>query len=74
MGKTSSKAVQKYVKKAYDRIGITVKKGYKSDIQAHCAITGESVNAFIQRAIQTQIEIDEQTAGFLHKPDTSDSK
>ena len=36
-----------YISRAYDRINLTVPKGYKDAIQAHAASTGESVNAFI---------------------------
>ena len=74
MGKTSTASKQRYNVKAYDRVEITVKKGYKSTIQEHCAITGESVNEFIKRAIFETIERDEMTPGFLHGvgSDTSD--
>lgn len=71
MGKTSQTAVEKYKAKTYDRVFIY--KGLKDKSKQHVVYTGESVTEFISRAIQTQIEIDEQTAGFLHKPDTSDN-
>lgn len=43
--------VNKYISKAYDRINLTVPKGKKEIIKAHSASSGESVNAFINRAI-----------------------
>ena len=51
MGKASTRAQNKYIAKAYDRINLTVPKGQKETIQAHAAAHGESVNGFIGRAI-----------------------
>lgn len=52
MGKTSYAAVNRYKAKAYDRLEVIVPKGEKEIIKAHADKTGESVNAFIRRAIQ----------------------
>lgn len=43
----------------YDRINLTVPKGNKESIEAHAAGHGESVNAFIRRAITETMERDE---------------
>ena len=43
--------VNKYISKAYDRINLTVPKGQKELIKSHADSMGESVNGFIQRAI-----------------------
>lgn len=51
MGKTSSAVKNKWNDKAYDRINLTVPKGKKENIKACAESTGESVNAFINRAI-----------------------
>ena len=51
MGKASTKAQNKYIAKAYDRINLTIPKGRKELIQTHAAARGESVNGFIGRAI-----------------------
>lgn len=40
-----------FISKAYDRINLTVPKGQKDIIKAHADSIGESVNAFINRAI-----------------------
>jgi uncharacterized protein (DUF1778 family) len=61
-GKTSSASKAKYNAKAYDRINIAVPKGQKDVIQAHAAQMGESVNAFIGRAIKNQIAQDSAEA------------
>ena len=49
--KAQQKAVHKYVKANYDRMEITVPKGKKDLIKAHAESQGESVNGFINRAI-----------------------
>lgn len=51
MGKTSSAVKDRYNAKAYDEIKVRVPKGEKDVIQDHAAQMGESVNAFINRAI-----------------------
>ena len=58
MGKASTKAQNKYIQKAYDRVNLTLAKGEKEVLQAHAAARGESVNGFINRAIANQIERD----------------
>ena len=58
MGKASTRAHNKYIAKAYDRINLTVPKGKKDTIQAHAETQGESVNGFINRAIDNQISQD----------------
>lgn len=51
-------ANNRYNDKAYDRINIVVKKGKKEIIQAHAAVQGESVNGFINKAIDEKLERD----------------
>lgn len=51
ISKAQQRATANYVKKTYDRIEIKVIKGQKEEIQAHAARHGESLNAFINRAI-----------------------
>lgn len=58
MGKASTRAQNKYISKTYDRINLTVPKGHKEEIKAHADIRGESVNAFINRAIDEAIARD----------------
>ena len=58
MGKASTKAQNKYISKAYDRINLTMPKGKKETVQNHAAQCGESVNSFINRAIDEAIERD----------------
>lgn len=52
------KAVAKYNSKNYDQIQLRVPKGEKEAIQTHAENMGESVNAFIYRAIQETMKKD----------------
>lgn len=63
MGKTSAAAKNRYAAKAYDRISLMVKKGQKEYIQAHAQKHGESLNGFINRAIEETMtrDADEDT-------------
>lgn len=47
-----------WISEKLDRINLTVPKGQKEVIKNHAEKNGESVNAFIARAIKTQMEID----------------
>lgn len=58
MGKTSTASKQRYNEKAYDRIALTVKKGEKDRLKAHAEQQGETLNGFINRAINETIERD----------------
>ena len=54
--KAQQKAVSKYMKANYDVYQIRMPKGRKEHIQAHAEARGESVNAFINRAITETME------------------
>lgn len=60
MAKTSSAVKNRYNAKAYDRILLVVPKGQKDIIKAHAESQGESVNAFIQRAINQAMQNDKK--------------
>lgn len=61
MKQSQVKAVNKYKAKNYDRIEAFVKKGQKEIIKEHAAaFDGGSVNAFINRAIDEQMQRDKQ--------------
>lgn len=59
-GKTSAKSKNTWIAKTYDRINLTVAKGKKDAIQAHADSKGESVNGFINRAIDETMERDRE--------------
>ena len=58
VSKAQQKAVNKYMAANYDRINLTVAKGQRDIIKAHAETQGESVNGFINRAIDHQISHD----------------
>lgn len=58
MGRTSSAVKDRYNAKAYDEMKVRVVKGNKERIQAHAEAQGESLNAFISRAIIETIQRD----------------
>ena len=58
MGKTSSAVKDRYNAKVYDEIKVRVEKGRKESIKAHAEAQGESVNAFINRAIDEAMDRD----------------
>lgn len=62
-GKTSAKSKNDWIAKAYDRINLTLPKGQKDIIKAHAEGRGESVNGFISRAIDNQMEQDRKGQG-----------
>lgn len=54
-----------FIKQAYDRINLTVPKGRKDEIQAAAEAQGQSVNSFINHAIDRAME---QQAGTVEPP------
>lgn len=58
MGKTSAAAKNRYAAKSYDRLQIIVKKGKKSELQAAAEKQGESLNAYIKKAVREQYKKD----------------
>jgi len=58
VSKAQQRAVNKYVKSNYDEVKLRMPKGKKDIIQAHAAQQGESVNAYINRAIDEAMQRD----------------
>lgn len=56
--KAQQKAVAKYMKNNYDEIKVRVSKGNKDIIKAHAESNGESINGFVNRAIDETMERD----------------
>ena len=54
----SKRATRKYQERAYDRLEIKVYKGEKAALQAHAATQGESLNAFVNRAVRETVQRD----------------
>ena len=53
--KAQQKAVSKYMKENYDVYQIRMPKGKKATIQAHAEAQGQSVNAYINAAIDEKM-------------------
>ena len=53
--KAQQKAVTRYVKNKYDRFGLTMPKGHLDEIKAHAEAQGQSVNAYINAAIDEKM-------------------
>ena len=60
VSKAQQRAVNKYVANNYDRVLVTMPKGQKDFIKTHAEAMGESVNAFIGRAIAETMERDKR--------------
>ena len=60
MGRTSSAGKDRYNAKAYDEIKVRVNKGRKAEIQSYAEAHGQSVNGFINRAIDETMERDKE--------------
>lgn len=59
MGKSSTKAKNKYNAKAYDRISVSVKKGTKDEWKSEAEKQGLSLNAFIENAVNQMLSVDD---------------
>lgn len=57
------RAVAKYNAANYDRVELRLDKGRKDEVKAHAETQGESLNAFINRAILETMERDAATLG-----------
>lgn len=55
MGKAATKAHNKYISKAYDRVNLTIPKGKKDVLQAYATARGESVNGMINRLLRAEL-------------------
>jgi len=58
--KAQQRAVGKYMRTNYDDIKVRVEKGKRAEIQSHAEMQGESVNAFIKRAIAETMARDKE--------------
>jgi len=58
LSEAQKKAVRKYNEKVYDRLEIKVTKGKKAILQAHAEARGESLNGFVNRAINETLQRD----------------
>ena len=57
--KAQQKATAKYIKANYDEIKIRTLKGKRDIIKAHAEAHGDSLNSYINRAIDERMERDD---------------
>lgn len=60
VSKAQQAATNKWIAKSYDRVNLTMQKGKKAAVKAHAESRGESVNSFINRAIDEAMERDNE--------------
>ena len=60
VSKAQQKATAKYKKNNYDRMETLLPKGSKLKLQEHAKQRGESLNAFVNRAVLEALERDTQ--------------
>lgn len=56
MAERKAKWQNDYIARTYDRVTLTMPKGRKEVIQAKADAQGESVNAYINKAIEQRME------------------
>jgi len=52
--------LEEYRKTKYEDLRVRVPKGKKAELQEHAAKQGESLNGFVNRAIDNQVKIDKE--------------
>lgn len=55
VSKAQQKAVNKYMAANYDRVNVTMPKGRKAELKAVAESRGQSVNAFVNEAIDAAV-------------------
>lgn len=60
MGKAATRAKNKYNAENYERISLSVPKGQKEAIKIHAEANGESVNGYINRLIDEDMDRDKE--------------
>lgn len=53
--RTSSAVKKRYNDKAYDRLGVTIPKGRKADVEAYAEARGGSVNGLINDLLRGEL-------------------
>ena len=74
VSKKQQASVSKYVRENYDRVELTIPKGKKADLQDHAAGRGESLNGFVNRAVDEAVERDNAVAAFTVQPGEDGAK
>ena len=59
-GKTSTEAKNRWNKKTYDRVLLVIPKGRKEVLEQRAKETGQSVNGYLNRLIQTDLGLSDE--------------
>lgn len=59
-GRNSYESIKRYEDKAYDKVLVRMPKGRKDEIKSHTEQKGQSVNGFINEAIDEKLKRDTQ--------------
>lgn len=70
---STTKQKNEWISKKKDRINLLVDKGRKSEYALHAQENGESLNAFINRAIENQIQRDQEQSGLMEVAQAAES-
>ena len=62
------RATDKYIKDKTDELKIRIPKGRKAEYQTHAESRGESLNGFVNRAIDNQVKQDKAVSAFTVQP------
>ena len=57
MGKTSAESVNKYIRKSYDRLSLTLPKGKKEMYRQLAELQGMSLNAYINFLLDDELRM-----------------
>lgn len=57
-GRNSYESIKRYEDKAYDKVLVRMPKGRKDEIKSHTEQKGQSVNGFINEAIDEKLKRD----------------
>ena len=71
VSKKQQASVNKYIQGNYDRVNLVLPKGRKTELQAHAAARGESLNGFVNRAIDSQVKQDMAVGAFTVQSEES---
>lgn len=61
VSKSQQNSVNRYIRKSYDRINLTLPKGERAEIQERARKANESTNGYITRAIRERMRREEST-------------
>lgn len=74
VSKKQQACVNRYISSNYDRINLTVPKGKKDIIKKHAETFDNSINRFINRAIDETMQRDNKSAQLKPAPEAAEQE